>query len=61
MYLPKKWERADQSTAVWLTDLEDGKHILKVQVTGRKNDESEGIMVSLGKVVTYNGQVAALK
>jgi hypothetical protein len=61
MYLPKKWERADQSTAVWLTGLEDGKHTLRVQVSGNKNDESEGIMVSLGKVVSYKGQVASLK
>ena len=58
MYLPKKWSRADQSTAVWLTGLADGNHTLKVIVTGNKNDESEGIMVSLGKVVTYTGEVA---
>jgi hypothetical protein len=60
MYLPKKWERADQCTAVWLTGLKDGQHILRVQVTGKKNNDSEGIMVSLGKVVSYKGQVATL-
>jgi hypothetical protein len=60
MYLPKKWARADQCTAVWVTGLEDGKHILRVEVTGQKNDESEGSMISLGKVVSYKGQVAAL-
>ena len=60
MYLPKKWSRADQSTAVWLTGLPDGNHTLKVLVTGKKNEESEGIMVSLGKVVTYSGEIAKL-
>jgi len=60
MYLPKKWERADQSTAVWITGLNDGKHHLEVKVTGDKNKDSEGIMVSLGKIVSYNGAVAPL-
>ena len=60
MYLPKKWSRADQSTAVWLTGLPDGNHTLKILVTGKKNEESEGIMVSLGKVVTYSGEIAKL-
>jgi len=61
MYLPKKWQRADQSTAVWLTGLADGEHKLQVRVTGRKNEQSEGIMLSLGKVVTYRGAVAEEK
>jgi hypothetical protein len=60
MYLPKKWKRADQSTAVWITGLEDGKHTLRVVNTGKKNKASEGTMISLGKVVSYKGQVAAL-
>ncbi|MBC8181516.1 ADP-ribosylglycohydrolase family protein [candidate division KSB1 bacterium] len=58
MYLPKKWKRADQSTAVWVTGLPDGDHKLRVLVTGKKNADSEGIMVSLGKVVTYSGEIA---
>jgi hypothetical protein len=58
MYLPKKWKLADQSTAVWITGLPEGNHKLKVVVTGKKNDASEGIMVSLGKVVTYTGEIA---
>jgi len=58
MYLPKKWRRADQSTAVWITGLADGMHSLKIVVTGKKNAKSEGIMVSLGKVVTYSGEIA---
>jgi hypothetical protein len=61
MYLPEKWERADQSTAVWLTGLSDGEHTVQVVVTGQKNKESEGVMISLGKVVTYRGQVASMK
>ena len=58
MYLPKKWSRADQSTAVWVTGLADGEHKLQIKVTGNKNAESEGIMVSLGKAVIYSGQIA---
>jgi hypothetical protein len=60
MYLPEKWDRATQSTAVWLTGLANGNHTLKVVVTGQKNRDSEGITVSLGKVVTYNGGIASL-
>jgi len=61
MYLPKRWKRADQSTAVWVTGLEDGKHILRVVATGKKNKASEGTMISLGSIVSYKGQVAVLK
>jgi hypothetical protein len=61
MYLPKKWSRADQSTAVWVTGLGDGKHTLRVVNTGEKNEDSEGTMISLGKVISYTGEVAALK
>ena len=60
MYLPKKWELANQSTAVWITGLPFGNHKLVVKVTGRKNPKSEGITISLGKVVTYRGEVAKL-
>ena len=58
MYLPKQWRRADQSTAVWLTGLSGGKHKLQVRVTGQKNTDSEGVEISLGKIVTYRGEVA---
>ena len=57
-YLPKKWKVADQATAVWLTGLPSGEHTLQVCVTGKKNEQSEGTTVSLGKVVTYRGTVA---
>ena len=60
MYHPKKWKWADQSTAVWVTGLPDGNHKIQIHVTGKKNAESEGIMVSLGKVVTYRGEVAKM-
>ena len=60
MYLPKKWERADQCTAVWVTGLKDGKHTLRVETTGKKNEASEGTMISLGSIVSYKGQVATL-
>jgi hypothetical protein len=59
MYLPQKWAIAIQSTAVWLTGLPDGEHKLQVRITGDKNPESEGIMVSLGKTVIYSGQIAS--
>jgi ADP-ribosylglycohydrolase len=61
MYLPKKWARADQSTAVWVTGLPDGEHKLLIKITGNKNADSEGIMVSLGKAVIYSGQIASEK
>ena len=60
MYLPKRWSRADQSTAVWLTGLADAEHTLDVRVTGRKNPASDGIGIALGRVVSYRGAIAAL-
>lgn len=58
MYMPKVWTNGSQMTAVWITGLPDGKHTLKVVVTGKKNEESEGIGITLGKVVTYSGEIA---
>jgi hypothetical protein len=58
LYLPKRWSRANQATAVWLTGLAEGKHKLEVRVTGRKNAEAEGITIGLGRVVSYKGEVA---
>jgi hypothetical protein len=40
--------------------LPDGKHTLKVIVTGNKKKESEGTMITLGKVVSYRGGIAGL-
>jgi len=60
MYMDKKWEWAELFTAVWITGLPDGKHTLRVVNTGKKNDESEGTKITLGKVATYSGEVAGL-
>lgn len=58
MYLPRQWARADQSTAIWLTGLPDGLHKLVVRVTGKKNPESVGTRIGLGRVVSYRGRIA---
>jgi hypothetical protein len=58
MYLPKRWSRANQATAVWLTGLPEGRHKLEVRVTGKKNPQAEGITIGLGRVVSYQGEVA---
>jgi len=60
MYMDKKWEWAELFTAVWITGLPDGKHTLRLVNTGKKNDESEGTKITLGKVATYSGEVAGL-
>jgi hypothetical protein len=60
MYHPKQWDNACQCTAVWVTGLADGEHRLEVRVTGRKNPESEGAGIALGRVVSYAGRVAEL-
>jgi hypothetical protein len=58
MYLPRQWARADQSTAIWLTGLPDGLHKLVMRVTGKKNPESVGTRIGLGRVVSYRGRIA---
>jgi hypothetical protein len=58
MFLPKNWSRADQTTAVWITGLADGKHTLRVVVTGRKNVFAADCQIRLGKVISYRGEVA---
>jgi hypothetical protein len=58
MYLPKRWSRANQATAVWLTGLPEGRHKLEVRVTGRKNSKAEGFAIGLGRVVSYRGEIA---
>ena len=60
MYHPKQWVNACQSTAVWITGLADGEHRLQVRVTGRSNPAAEGVGITLGRVVSYTGQVAEL-
>ncbi len=61
MYLPKKWPRGGgQTAAVWITGLPDGTHKLRVQVTGKKNLESEGALIGLGRIACYRGQIAKM-
>ena len=43
-----------------MTGLEDGEHILKVEISDSKNPDSKGHAVGLGRVVSYRGEVAAL-
>ncbi len=60
MYNPAKWERSDQCTAVWLTGLADGPHTLLVRVTGEKREQADGTLISLGRIVSYVGEIATL-
>lgn len=60
LYIDEKWNNCIQSTAVWVTGLEDTQHTLKVVVSGRKNEKSTGIEVAVGRVVSYTGEIPAL-
>ena len=60
LYIDPQWNNCIQSTAVWVTGMEDTRHTLKAVVSGRKNDASGGIGIALGRVVSYRGEVAAL-
>jgi len=60
LYIDSQWDNCIQSTAVWVTGLEDAQHTLRVVVSGRKNEKSNGIEIALGRLVSYRGRVAAL-
>jgi hypothetical protein len=60
LYIPKHWNNAMQSTAVWLHGLEDKEHTLKVVVSGRKNENATGVEIAVGRVVSYRGEVPPL-
>ncbi len=60
LYIEPKWDNHMQSTAVWVTGLDDGNHTLKVVISAKKNPKSSGTSVGLGRVVSYRGKVAAL-
>ena len=60
LYIDSQWDNCAQSTAVWVTGMEDTRHTLKAVVSGRKNNASGGIGIALGRVVSYQGEVAAL-
>ncbi|MEM7030045.1 MAG: ADP-ribosylglycohydrolase family protein [Chloroflexota bacterium] len=57
MYIRKEWNGHRQATAVWITNLDDGNHVLRVAVTGRKRPEATGAAIQLGRVVSYHGQI----
>lgn len=61
MYQPKIWPRGHgQSSAVWITGLPDGTHTLRIEVTGKKNDQSAGTTIGLGRIACYRGEIASL-
>ena len=60
LHIDSQWNNCAQSTAVWVTGMEDTRHTLKAVVSGRKNDASGGIGIALGRMVSYRGEVAAL-
>jgi hypothetical protein len=57
MYIRKEWNGHNQATAAWVTNLEDGEHVLRVVVSGRKNTLATGVEIQLGRVVSYRGEV----
>ncbi len=60
LYIEPKWDNHMQSTAVWATGLQPGEHVLRVEISSRKNVDSDGHYVGLGRVVSYRGKVASL-
>jgi hypothetical protein len=61
LYHLKKWPwGSGQSSAVWITGLPDGTHTLRIEVSGEKNEESEGTRVGLGRIACYRGEIAPL-
>ena len=61
MYIRKEWNGHRQATAVWIPNLGDGHHVLRVEVTGRKRAEAIGTAIQLGRVVSYYGRVPVPK
>jgi len=57
MYTRKELNNSSQSTAVWITNLNDGKHKLKIMVKGKSSPQATGTDVSLGRVISYTGKV----
>ena len=45
MYIRKEWNGHRQATAVWIPNLPDGTHRLRVEVTGRKRAEAVGMAI----------------
>jgi len=57
MYTRKEYNDSSQCTAVWITNLPNGKHVLKVEVSGKKRPESLGTELQLSRVISYTGSV----
>ena len=57
MYIPPYWNGHRQATAVWITGLTDGQHVLRIVVTGLKNAAAAGTEVHIGRVVAYRGDI----
>ena len=57
MYTKKEYNDSSQCTAVWVTNIPDEKHTLKVEVSGKKRPEALGIELQLGRVISYTGSV----
>ena len=57
LYTRKEYNDSTQSTAAWIINLPNGKHILKVEVTGEKNPKSLGTEIHLSRVISYTGKV----
>ena len=49
-----------QSTAVWLTGLDEGQHMLRVATSTEKNVASGSTEIALERVASYRGEVASL-
>ena len=60
MFIDSQWDNCLQSTSVWVTGLNEGRHTLKVAISLEKNAASSGTEIALGRVVSYRGAVAPL-
>ena len=58
MYVRKEFNNSAQATAAWVTNLSDGRHTMKIMVTGRCGPAASDSMISLGRVISYSGKVA---
>ena len=58
LYTRTEYNDSTQSTAAWITNLPNGKHTLKIEVTGEKNPKSSGSEIHLSRVVSYTGSVS---
>ena len=57
MYTRKEYNNSSQCTAVWIINIPDGKHTLKVEVTGEKRPEAVGAEIHISRVISYTGRI----